>query len=496
MLTDISPKPKVAQSVRKNHQTDYQRIAELVDNAIDAKANEIKISTEAAGVENSIKAIEVADNGKGMNEDGLENALSLGSDSDDVDVNGNPVEKLGGFGGALKSSIGSKQQISTHMEGEPFLTASYDVKEILKRGFISDIKPITERDKLEEVKRKLPKPKKKSIETGTLIRITDLDLLKEKKESDFTNNLVNFLGETFRYYLQKGITISVNGVTVKPISLFVDETEAIIESDERVILYDDNLCKVKVRVGYIPDYDRKERKSLHKLQQPNIPNQGFSVLRYNRQIVRGVNLFETKSKVKHNSENRFRGEVFIEGYEFMSNIFQIPPTKNAINIEEKFLDQLWEMTKPLMEKAKERLRTEKKKAGVGLREKEVDKEVSKLLNKEVANNLVIAGSQVKHVDVNLIPVRLEDSKLVDISNPNKEGVISVNIDQTTPFYEIFSGIGNQSRALVLKMWFAMKKARVETMQEYNVDSEAMRNYEKIFTETLKEMISKEEVEPA
>lgn len=97
----VRPEPEsLLQSVRSFGYSIETAIADLIDNSITANATEIKIDY---GIDRYSSFVRVEDNGIGMNEKDLVNAMRIGSF--------NPLENrdendLGRFGLGLKTEIG------------------------------------------------------------------------------------------------------------------------------------------------------------------------------------------------------------------------------------------------------------------------------------------------------------------------------------------------------------------------------------------------------
>lgn len=113
-------------------QTGYsvsQAVAELVDNAIDARCEGKLLSVEV--VFNSEKGfIEVADDGAGMSEETAANSIRL--------AHSGKTNKLGEFGLGLKTaatSLGKKFRITTNEKGSPEeYVLEYDEDKWLREG--------------------------------------------------------------------------------------------------------------------------------------------------------------------------------------------------------------------------------------------------------------------------------------------------------------------------------------------------------------------------
>ncbi len=166
-----------------------QAIAELVDNAIDARIDGKTESIEI-GLDRSSE-IAIRDDGKGMDLERLRRAWTLGGAS--------KKGKIGMFGVGLKSassSLGRHIDISTTVEGSGYeLTLTYDEEEWLK----------DKNAKWNNVKVRRHRAEKGTH--GTNIRISQL------RSSSFPQpaKLREEFGIRYGPYLNEGIRISING---------------------------------------------------------------------------------------------------------------------------------------------------------------------------------------------------------------------------------------------------------------------------------------------
>jgi len=327
------PNPsRLIESLRCLGYDNYVAIADVVDNSIDADAEEIKIRiyTEKGDVK-----IVIADNGIGMDHDTIDQALRLGSITAK-----NPVSDLGKFGMGLVTaglSLARKTTVITKKE-EEYLTAIADVDHVIKSNTFD--KYLGESTKAEidlfgEYFNNAP--------SGTIVILENCDGVKNRNTSVFASTLRRHIGRIHRYFLGAGRRIEINGDNVHIIDpLELDDQATEIYSDELypVTIRNGNgehIENVRVRIALIPDKpaagEREIALSLH--------HQGFYILRNLREIQPAQTL---DAFTKHNDFNRMRGEIFLTGD--LDNLVGIDFTKRDIVLEQSFRDQLLKHLKP------------------------------------------------------------------------------------------------------------------------------------------------------
>lgn len=317
---------KLIDSLRHLGYDNYSALCDLVDNSIDADAKTIHINLTRSDTDTLIS---IADDGAGMDAHTLDQALRLGSLTDR-----NAASDLGKFGMGLVTaalSIAKTTTVLTRSNGK-LLKSVTDVGEIKRRNefckFLGDATP-------EDAKR-FEKVLKGS--TGTLVELTNCDNLKNHNLSVFRNTLKGKLAQIYRYFLQAGKKLFVDGEAVTPRDpLMMDEegTEAYSYDSFDVTMTNSEgkevRDQVRVRIALLPDFGNdgnKERKI-------NQHGQGFYILRNNREIAEGktLDLF-----TRHNDLNRFRAEIFFAGTldEFMGVNF----TKREVDPHQVIRDKI------------------------------------------------------------------------------------------------------------------------------------------------------------
>ena len=187
-------------------------IAELVDNAIQARATSVVVSIEPdhRGSEGLLR-VEVTDNGEGMDSVTLHQALRFGGSTRFNDRKG-----LGRYGMGLPNSSLSQArrlEVCTWRSASSAVATYLDVDEIAT-GTVTRvpkptraIRPATALDR--------------GFDCGTTVVWTRCDRLDHRRPTTIAKKLRSFLGRVFRYFLWGGVSIEVNGELVQPIDPLV-----------------------------------------------------------------------------------------------------------------------------------------------------------------------------------------------------------------------------------------------------------------------------------
>jgi hypothetical protein len=321
------PNPsRLIESLRHIGYSNYEAIADLLDNSFDAEAS--KVFIEISRVRDDFE-ITIADDGTGMDQGTLDQALRLGSLTER-----DSATDLGKFGMGLVTaglSLSRRTQVITKQNGE-YYTSVVDVDEIQRTNtFCKHFGTSSDDDK------RLFDSKIGDVEFGTLVILTKTDALTNRNTTQFANVLRKHLGEVHRHFLMAGKTISVNGEPVRAIDpLMLDDSGTIIYSDELYPIElgegaDKSTEQIRVRIALIPqDFAAGENRLAKALQ-----HQGFYLMRNNRQIERAATLDYFS---KHNDFNRMRGEIFLSGN--LDRYVGIEFTKRTVVFDQSIQDKL------------------------------------------------------------------------------------------------------------------------------------------------------------
>ncbi len=323
---------KLIESLRYLGYDNYVAIADIVDNSLDAEAQNIwiKIWTE----KHDFKVM-IADDGVGMDSKTLDQALRLGSLTER-----NAVSDLGKFGMGLVTagiSLARKTMVVTRQNGT-CLSSVVDLDEVIHANTFC--KAFGEAN---EDERKLFLGILGEGSSGTVVFFENCDGIKNQNVSAFANTLKKHLGRIHRYFLQAGKKMYVNDEAVEMIDpLELNRPETTVFSDEEYpvsvkIKGNERTEKIRVRIVLIPEDEAAGERQI----ALGIKNQGFYILRNNREIKMADTL---DAFTKHGDFNRMRGEVFLSGE--LDEIIGIDFTKREVVFNQSFKDQLLKALAP------------------------------------------------------------------------------------------------------------------------------------------------------
>jgi hypothetical protein len=294
---DITPSVHLITSVRSAGYNDYYAVADIIDNSLDVgvKSKNVYVTCDA-------NTVTISDDGIGMDKATLSSALTMGAS-----VKRSSPDNMGKFGMGLNTattSIGNRVKVITCCKTDVHRTAVYDVDKIIAGN--THVMPVYESTDEEVLLfRKLTK----NAKTGTVVHITNFTNKKKDKSSRyFITNLAEELGRIFRYYIKDGKNIYINNTPVETIDpLMLDkEWEGKIAEERQTgeFVLDGHL--VRYRIAMLPDYGIAKNKMAP--YPINMRNQGFYLMRNNREITSGGYL---GTRAANNGYNFFRCEVFI-----------------------------------------------------------------------------------------------------------------------------------------------------------------------------------------
>jgi|GEM_PF-771680 len=333
---------KLVNSLRSAGYDNSAAICDLIDNGLDAEATVIKVDIRQR---NNEVEITVADNGIGMDEKTLNEALKLGSLTDR-----NVNSDLGKYGMGLVTaswSMCKKISVFTKQKNNNTLKNEIDIDTIQeKNDFVCDLDVADEKD---------IKFFKEHIDngSGTIVLLSKCDRIQNKNLSIFADKVRRDISRIYRFFIDSGTVFIVNGKEAQKIDpLMLDNSKTEIFSDEKfdVFIREKNLKEtIRVKIAILPPFAEKVNASLNINQY----NQGFYVLRNNREIASGItmNLF-----TKHNSLNRVRIEIFFSGN--LDEEMGVNFIKQNVTPNQQILDKLREEVKGQIDTIKRRIQKE------------------------------------------------------------------------------------------------------------------------------------------
>lgn len=259
-------------------------VADIIDNSITAGASSVDVFYRAAVEE---PYFIIADNGCGMSEKELEEAMNFGSDKsrDFEDKNA-----LGRFGLGLKTaSLSQCARFTVVTKKLGVVSASYwDVDVITKSGRWTLIN-LTDQEIANLPETKYLDDK----ESGTMVIWQNFDKLKRAAASRFANafnqqavDASDYCALVFHRFYNK-VAISFNNVRVPKRDPFLDDFQNVVKSEEQKIPF--NYQTVKIRTYRMPASSdlTKEEKELLGGERSLVDEQGLYIYRNNRLIVYG-----------------------------------------------------------------------------------------------------------------------------------------------------------------------------------------------------------------
>jgi hypothetical protein len=302
-------------------------VAELVDNAVQAKAKNVNIFVRAdARNEGSIE-VAVLDDGTGMDSATLRRALQFGGSMRFGDRTG-----LGRFGMGLPNASVSQArrvEVITWRAPNVCLASHLDVDDIAA-GQLEEI-PTVRRSSL-------PKwVQEYRGFSGTLVVWSKCDRLDNRRLSTIVRKLHEPLGRMFRCFLWSGVKIRVNGEPVSAIDpLFLHPSTPLhgavpfgepLTFEVRVPGKPGKTSVVKVRFAELPVAQWHDLPVEDKRKYRIINGAGLSIMRANREVDYGWWFFGAKRR--ENYDSWWRGELSFDPE--LDELFAITHSKQGVN---------------------------------------------------------------------------------------------------------------------------------------------------------------------
>jgi hypothetical protein len=279
-------------------------IAELIDNAIQARARHVRIFFSDDRIE---PMIAVLDDGRGMRADALRMALQFGGTDRFGDRSG-----LGRFGMGLPcSSISYARRLEVYSwQAAGTANWSYlDVDEIAEGGL-----------------REIPKPRPVSLpppfgremgRTGTLVVWRKCDRIEPGTLAGLEHTLSAQLGRMFRYFLWDGIQIRVNNNNLVPVDPLFCHSRSPLSGAQPYgdpITYKirtpgnpERVSEIQVRFSELPVLDWRTMSIQEKRRFGIVKGAGVSLIRARREIAYGW--YFMGDKRRENYDDWWRCEV-------------------------------------------------------------------------------------------------------------------------------------------------------------------------------------------
>ncbi len=315
---------RTMEALREMGYDSYASILDLIDNSIDAQASLIRVTI--AEQKGDI-VVTVADDGVGMDEDTLSEALRLGSDT------ARDAGDLGKFGmGLVTASIGLSKRVEVYTKeiDGPALFGAFDLQEIEEKDqFLKHVGAASASQASQLIDKK-----------GTVVVLSKTDKISNRHTTTFANTLRKRIGQVFRKFLKAGrnLKIEVNGTTVEPVDPLMlnhKETRVVLETEIPV----DSRATAYLRVVDLPDFGQAGNKEWGIIPQSS----GFYIVRNNREIME-AHAFDFYKK--HPDFSHFRAELCFDGS--VDEFFHTDIKKMSIHPSQGFLDKLRQATQGLI----------------------------------------------------------------------------------------------------------------------------------------------------
>ena len=296
--------PSLIESMRSLGYSFSSAIADLIDNSVSAKADEIFILSEP-----SVEPwLIIFDNGCGMSKDELYEAMRYGS-KNPLDERGS--DDLGRFGLGLKAaSLSQCRRLVVASKKDNEISAySWDLDFVIEKGTWV-IKCFSN----EEIQEYVHIEMLNSVKTGTYILLEEFDRIKERTANlseTFNKNLndmANHIALVFHRYIEEGLTICLNGVKIEGRDPFLSNHPATQKKRESSFYINDE--KITLKPFVLPHLSKLSQTDIEKIggRERLRNDQGFYVYRNKRLIIWGT-WFRLERKDELNKLARVRVDI-------------------------------------------------------------------------------------------------------------------------------------------------------------------------------------------
>lgn len=347
-LYDVTPNPRFLESNREVGYDNYQAINDIIDNSVDAlmecenNSNPfIKIYTKFSNTGKG--KITIVDNGIGMINERLVEALRLGSNTNkDKNLN------LGFFGVGLKSaatSIGRGFKITTKNINDTYLCAIFDLDKAYKEQswkFVSI--EDANNDEIEYFNELTD-----SAISGTIVEIYNLDRISNRTKTQFDEILLKTIAKIQRYFITDNtngknsdgkISFYLNDKKIRKIDPMGRELKGtkLLNAEQKDQKYEfvvnEETIEIIVRYFFVDT----AIESTYPTEKLNARSCGFYVLRNQRQVMEGERLDFRGIDKSSGHHVQFRAELLYDGK--YDHIFKTNVMKNRIVMPQALTDKM------------------------------------------------------------------------------------------------------------------------------------------------------------
>lgn len=293
--------------------------------------------------------------------------------------------------------------------------------------------------------------------------------------------------------------IYIRGDRIEPVDpLFLEDEKTELYSDETfTINIDGREENVRLRIAAVPDFGVQ----LNRLKGINMANQGFYLLRNNREISSGEDL---GIFTKHNDLNRLRMEVFFSGN--IDNEMGINFTKRHVRPTQRIVDKISAIAYPQIKSLRERI----KRSQVRTSDKDIDhsspakiiSERSKLLvqpkpvfkpKSEGGDPASLPGTPDENggvaskMNCEFMLRELKGGNLFEVDQIGKKVLIYYNIDH--PFYQEFIAKNKDNKEIIDTIDYLVYSLATAKLVAATQDNQAMFDtFDSIFSSNLRALI--------
>jgi hypothetical protein len=355
---------KLMESLRHTGYDNYNAIADIIDNSVDADAKNIWVEIHQ---EKRDFVVKIIDDGIGMDEDTLTEALRLGSETEK-----NIDSDLGRFGMGLCTaglSMSRMTTVLTKQEKSPILVGMNDLDWVIKAN---EFKSYVGEADLEQSK--IFRDFLKDFHQGTIVTFSNSDRIQNTNVTIFANLLKKEIGRIFRRFIEAGRKFYVNGELVQMVDpLMLSEKDTVVYSDEEYPIkietsngYTEDT--IRMRIVLLPDFGFAGNQD----KGVNLRNQGFYVMRNQRELFAGETL-DVFNKDPH--LNRFRAEIYFSGA--LDELMGVHFTKRSISMSQGLRDRIREITRSQIAHLRSIADEQRPKAEKEVSHEETEKLISK-----------------------------------------------------------------------------------------------------------------------
>lgn len=361
-LVDITPDVRLLRVLRNSGFDMQTAMGELLDNSVDAGARDIEVYTFINNLQK--KNILVIDNGKGMNESTLHHSLTLAKE---LKVG---IDQLGKYGMGMKTaalSITPQFEILTKTISGDILFGEFNINKMESLGeFKTDVRKANEEEEI-FFKSKLGK----KTRSGTILILKNCDNY-DVSFTTFVKQMRLFIGLTYKNYISKGISFSVNDMPVKgkeikgidPLMLDWEDTYVVAQREAIPVEYHDatghkKTTFIEISASVIPKPDLNGKGKIvngKKIKLPiNQTNQGVYFYREGRMVGKALTWNDVYGE-RHNAKNRFRIEINCKSD--LDNEIRMNFQKGNVSPTKSLKRQISEIIQPIMVEMRNRLKLE------------------------------------------------------------------------------------------------------------------------------------------